>query len=39
MIRLRAVELLNQIVKVDSDSIFLEVLKSNIMAYLMELCK
>lgn len=38
VIRLRAVELLNQIVKVDSDAIFVEVLKSNIMAYLMELC-
>lgn len=38
VIRLRAVELLNQIVKVDSDAIFVEVQKSNIMAYLMELC-
>jgi len=36
---LRAVELLNQIVKVDSDAIYLEVLKTNIMAYLMELCE
>lgn len=38
VIRLRAIELLNQIVKVDSDAIYLEVLRSNVMAHVMELC-
>lgn len=36
---MRAVDLLAQILKVDSDSIQHEVLRSKIMAILMELCR
>lgn len=38
-VRLRAVELVNQIVKVGQEAIFMEVQRSNIMAYLMDLCE
>lgn len=39
IVRLRAVELLNQIIKVNQDVIFMKVLETNIMKYLMELCE
>lgn len=39
IVRLRAVELLNQIIKVNQDVIFIKVLETNIMKYLMELCE